>query len=130
MSTNQIINQTNVSNLIPSDINKTLNAIKDPKAFGDQLLEAEKQKLKKKLLGIVGQLKDALVEAIKKVADLEINHQKTLLSLNKKRNPPDIILNGEVIKGIPLLTEEEYQIALFNENENYKKAKNDLEKES
>ena len=129
MSTNQIINQTNVSNLIPSDINKTLNAIKDPKAFGDQLLEAEKQKLKKKLLGIVGQLKDALVEAIKKVADLEINHQKTLLSLNKKRNPPDIILNGEVIKGIPLLTEEEYQIALFNENENYKKAKNDLEKE-
>ena len=129
MSTNQTINQTNVSNLIPSDINKTLNAIKDPKAFGDQLLEAEKQKLKKKLLGIVGQLKDALVEAIKKVADLEINHQKTLLSLNKKRNPPDIILNGEVIKGIPLLTEEEYQIALFNENENYKKAKNDLEKE-
>jgi len=129
MSTNQIINQTNVSNLIPSDINKTLNAIKDPKAFGDQLLEAEKQKLKKKLLGIVGQLKDALVEAIKKVADLEINHQKTLLSLNKKRNPPDIILNGEVIKGIPLLTEEEYQTALFNENRNYEKAKNDLEKE-
>ena len=74
----------------------------------------EKQKLKKKLLGIVGQLKDALVEAIKKVADLEINHQKTLLSLSKKRNPPDIILNGEVIKGIPLLTEEEYQIALLN----------------
>jgi hypothetical protein len=129
MSTNQIINQTNVSNLIPSDINKTLNAIKDPKAFGDQLLEAEKQKLKKKLLGIVGQLKDALVEAIKKVADLEINHQKTLLSLNKKRNPPDIILNGEVIKGIPLLTEEEYQIALLNENRNYEKAKSDLEKE-
>jgi len=129
MSTNQIINQTNVSNLIPSDINKTLNAIKDPKAFGDQLLEAEKQKLKKKLLGIVGQLKDALVEAIKKVADLEINHQKTLLSLNKKRNPPDIILNGEVIKGIPLLTEEEYQTALLNENRNYEKAKSDLEKE-
>ena len=129
MSTNQTINQTNVSNLIPSDINKTLNAIKDPKAFGDQLLEAEKQKLKKKLLGIVGQLKDALVEAIKKVADLEINHQKTLLSLNKKRNPPDIILNGEVIKGIPLLTEEEYQTALLNENRNYEKAKNDLEKE-
>jgi len=129
MSTNQIINQTNVSNLIPSDINKTLNTIKDPKAFGDQLLEAEKQKLKKKLLGIVGQLKDALVEAIKKVADLEINHQKTLLSLNKKRNPPDIILNGEVIKGIPLLTEEEYQTALSNENKNYEKAKSDLEKE-
>ena len=129
MSTNQTINQTNVSNLIPSDINKTLNTIKDPKAFGDQLLEAEKQKLKKKLLGIVGQLKDALVEAIKKVADLEINHQKTLLSLNKKRNPPDIILNGEVIKGIPLLTEEEYQTALLNENRNYEKAKNDLEKE-
>jgi len=129
MSTNQIINQTNVSNLIPSDINKTLNTIKDPKAFGDQLLEAEKQKLKKKLLGIVGQLKDALVEAIKKVADLEINHQKTLLSLNKKRNPPDIILNGEVIKGIPLLTEEEYQTALLNENRNYEKAKSDLEKE-
>jgi len=129
MSTNQIINQTNVSNLISPDINKTLNAIKDPKAFGDQLLEAEKQKLKKKLLGIVGQLKDALVEAIKKVADLEINHQKTLLSLNKKRNPPDIILNGEVIKGIPLLTEEEYQTALLNENRNYEKAKSDLEKE-
>ena len=129
MSTNQIINQTNVSNLISPDINKTLNAIKDPKAFGDQLLEAEKQKLKKKLLGIVGQLKDALVEAIKKVADLEINHQKTLLSLSKKRNPPDIILNGEVIKGIPLLTEEEYQIALLNENRNYEKAKSDLEKE-
>lgn len=129
MSTNQIINQINVSNLVSPDINNTLNAIKDPKAFGDQLLEAEKQKLKKKLLGIVGQLKDALVEAIKKVADLEINHQKTLLSLSKKRNPPDIILNGEVIKGIPLLTEEEYQIALLNENRNYKKAKSDLEKE-
>jgi len=129
MSTNKTINQINVSNLVSPDINKTLNAIKDPKAFGDQLLEAEKQKLKKKLLGIVGQLKDALVEAIKKVADLEINHQKTLLSLNKKRNPPDIILNGEVIKGIPLLTEEEYQIALLNENRNYEKAKSDLEKE-
>ena len=129
MSTNQIINQINVSNLVSPDINNTLNAIKDPKAFGDQLLEAEKQKLKKKLLGIVGQLKDALVEAIKKVADLEINHQKTLLSLSKKRNPPDIILNGEVIKGIPLLTEEEYQIALLNENRNYEKAKSDLEKE-
>ena len=129
MSTNQIINQINVSNLVSPDINNTLNAIKDPKAFGDQLLEAEKQKLKKKLLGIVGQLKDALVEAIKKLADLEINHQKTLLSLSKKRNPPDIILNGEVIKGIPLLTEEEYQIALLNENRNYEKAKSDLEKE-
>jgi hypothetical protein len=53
MATNNTLNTTNVSNLIPSDINKTLNAIKDPKAFGDQLLEAEKFSQNEKISGII-----------------------------------------------------------------------------
>ena len=53
MSTNQIINQINVSNLVSPDINNTLNAIKDPKAFGDQLLEAEKFSQNEKISGII-----------------------------------------------------------------------------
>ena len=129
MATNNTLNTANTSNLIPAEINATVAIIENPKAFGDQIKELAKQKAIQAALGIVNKLKKEIEDVIKKKINLEINHIKKLYDLNAKVNPPDIILNGEITKGIPILTEEEYNIAVALENKNYENTKRLLQQD-
>lgn len=129
MATNNTLNTANASNLIPAEINTTVAVIKNPKAFGDQIKELAKQKAIQAALGIVNKLKKEIEDVIKKKIDLEINHIQKLYDLSSKAHPPDIILNGEITKGIPILTEEEYNIAVALENKNYEDTKKLLQKD-
>ena len=129
MATNNILNKTNASNLIPAEINAVVAIIENPKAFGDQIKELAKQKAIQAALGIVNNIKKEIEDVIKKKINLEINHIKKLYDLNAKANPPDIILNGEITKGIPILTEEEYNIAVALENKNYEDTKRLLQQD-
>ena len=129
MATNNILNKTNASNLIPAEINAAVAIIENPKAFGDQIKELAKQKAIQAALGIVNKIKKEIEDVIKKKINLEINHIKKLYDLNAKVNPPDIILNGEITKGIPILTEEEYNIAVALENKNYEDTKRLLQQD-
>jgi len=129
MATNNTLNKSNTSNLIPAEINATVAIIGNPKAFGDQIKELAKQKAIQAALGIVNKLKKEIEDVIKKKINLEINHIQKLYDLNTKAHPPDIILNGEITKGIPILTEEEYNIAVALENKNYEDTKRLLQKD-
>ena len=42
MATNNILNKTNASNLIPAEINAAVAIIENPKAFGDQIISKTK----------------------------------------------------------------------------------------
>ena len=129
MATNNTLNKSNTSNLIPAEINATVAIIGNPKAFGDQIKELAKQKAIQAALGIVNKLKKEIEDVIKKKINLEINHIQKLYDLSTKAHPPDIILNGEITKGIPILTEEEYNIAVALENKNYEDTKRLLQKD-
>jgi hypothetical protein len=122
MATNNTLNTTNVSNLIPPEINATVNIIKNPKSFGDQAKEYAKQKAIQAALGVADKLRKEIEDVVKKRIDLEVKHFQTLYDLSLKANPPDIIQNGEITKGIPILTEQEYQEAVAIENRKYIKA--------
>jgi hypothetical protein len=112
---------TNVSSLIPQDINKNLSAIKSPKAFGDQILNNEVSKLKTSALGRIETLKNDIKTLTQKIIDLEVNHNKNLLNLYNKAKPVPPIK--------PSLTEEEYQLAVNNENISYQLEKSLLQLE-
>ena len=74
MATNNILNKTNASNLIPAEINAAVAIIENPKAFGDQIKELAKQKAIQAALGIVNKIKKEIEDVIKKKINLEINN--------------------------------------------------------
>ena len=112
---------TNVSSLIPSNINNTLSQVSNPKAFGDQVINNSVTKLKISSLGKIEVLKNDIQVIVKKILDLEVKHAKTLEELNLKFNPPPPIK--------PLLTQEEYNQSVNNENNSYLKEKTLLQQE-
>jgi hypothetical protein len=119
---------SNVSNLIPPEINLTVNSIQKPKSFGDQVKNYAKQKVIQGALGIVDQLKNEIEDVIQKKIDLEVNHTEKLLDLNKKHQPSTFYQYGKAIEGPALLTDEEYNKAVALENANYEQSKKDLQK--
>jgi hypothetical protein len=112
---------TNVSSLIPSSINNTLSQISTPKAFGDQVINSSVNKLKTSSLGKIEVLKNDIQVIVKKILDLEVKHTKTLEELNFKFNPPPPTK--------PLLTQEEYNQSVNNENNSYLEEKTLLQQE-
>jgi hypothetical protein len=128
MATNSALNSINVSNLVPPEINAAVSIIQDPKAFGDQVKNYAKQKVIQAALGIVDKLKKEIEDVIKQKIDLEVKHFQTLYDLGIQANPPNIIQNGEITIGTPLITEEEYNYAVEIENQKYKKAQELFEK--
>ena len=128
MATNSALNSINVSNLVPPEINAVVSIIQDPKAFGDQIKDYAKQKVIQAALGIVDKLKKEIEDVIKQKIDLEVKHFQTLYDLGIQANPPNIIQNGEITIGTPLITEEEYNYAVEIENQKYKKAQELFEK--
>jgi len=112
---------TNVSSLIPSNINNTLSKVSNPKAFGDQVINNSVTKLKISSLGKIEVLKNDIQVIVKKILDLEVKHAKTLEELNLKFNPPPPTK--------PLLTQEEYNQSVNNENNSYLEEKTLLQQE-
>jgi hypothetical protein len=112
---------TNVSSLIPSNINNTLSQVSNPKAFGDQVINNSVTKLKTSSLGKIEVLKNDIQVVVKKILDLEVKHAKTLEELNLKFNPPPPTK--------PLLTQEEYNQSVNNENNSYLEEKTLLQQE-
>jgi len=112
---------TNVSSLIPSNINNTLSKVSNPKAFGDQVINNSVTKLRTSSLGKIEVLKNDIQVIVKKILDLEVKHAKTLEELNLKFNPPPPTK--------PLLTQEEYNQSVNNENNSYLEEKTLLQQE-
>lgn len=129
MATNNTLNTTNISNLVPPEINATVNTIHNPKAFGDQLKNYAKQKAIQASLGIVDKIRKEIEDTVRKKINLEVDHVKNLLELEKKGKPQKTIYRGEVIESEPILTEEEYNEAVAIENKRYEEAKLLLQKE-
>jgi hypothetical protein len=65
---------TNVSSLIPSNINDTLNKVEKVKAFGDQIPDGVKNKLKISSLGKEADLRIQIVQTTEDIIKLDLNH--------------------------------------------------------
>jgi hypothetical protein len=111
----------NVSSLVPSNINQTLSRIQLPSAFGSQLLDSAKQKIKQSALGPLEELKQKTEVIIKKQADLEVKHKVTLLKLDTQYKPIPPVE--------PSLSEDEYKLSVATENTRYQTEKDILQLE-
>lgn len=112
---------TNISSLIPSSINNTLSQISNPKAFGDQIINDKVQKIKNSSLNKINELKSQIQDLTQKIIDLEVTHANNLNDLLLKTTPPPPTQ--------PVLTIEEYQKAVINENNSYTEEKTLLQQE-
>jgi hypothetical protein len=112
---------TNVSSLIPSSINNTLSQVSNPKAFGDQIINDKVQKIKNSPLNKINELKSQIQDLTQKIIDLEVTHANNLNDLLLKTTPTPPTQ--------PVLTIEEYQKAVINENNSYTEEKTLLQQE-
>ena len=53
--------KSNLSQFVPREVNVTINAVKDPKAFGNQLVDSAKQYVKTTLLNAVDLIKKEIL---------------------------------------------------------------------
>ena len=112
---------TNVSSLIPAEVNQTLSNVQTPKSFGDQLVNNSKQKVQQSILGKTNELKSQIQDLTLKIINLEVSHANNLNDLLLKTTPTPPIQ--------PVLTIEEYQQAVINENKSYQEEKTLLQQE-
>jgi len=115
--------QSNISSFIPSSINNTISNIKNPQAFGQQVVDNVKQKVVGSVLDVVTKLKNEIERTILRKVQLEKTHIENLYKLALDKAPKTSYEFGRVIETPPLLTEEEYQLALIQENERYEAEK-------
>jgi hypothetical protein len=109
--------KNNVSPLVSPDILANLKTSQQPKAFGDQLLKAglaagANAALNSTIARLYQQKTDLITEGIQ----LDIQHQLTLQQLKTQNTPTKTDIP-------PPLSDEEYTIAVANENKNYETAK-------
>jgi hypothetical protein len=112
-------NNINVSSLIPSEVNNTLSNIKNPKSFGDQIIDNSKQKLLQSSLGKIEEIKSQIQDIVLRLVNLEVDHAKNLQDLINQLNPPPPTK--------PTLSVEEYQEAVNIENLSYQQEKQRLQ---
>ena len=115
--------QSNISSYIPADINNIVSAIKDPQAFGQQIIDNLKQKVIGSILDVITKLKNEIERTILRKIQLEKTHIENLYKLALDKAPKTSYEFGRVIDTPPLLTEEEYQEALIQENDRYQAEK-------
>ena len=115
--------QSNISSFVPSNINNVLSSVQNPQAFGQQILNGEKQKVIGGALDIVTKLKNEIERTILKKVELEVTHIESLKQIALDRMPKTSYEFGRVIETPPLLTEEEYQQSLIDENIYYQDEK-------
>lgn len=111
----------NVSSLISPGLTKTLTSTGLPNAFGDQVKEAAKKKVISAALGQAQILQQKLEDIIKKKLELEVTHKSNLNKLENQYQPKP--------PAKPTLTEEEYKVAVANENVRYAAEKESLNKQ-
>jgi hypothetical protein len=111
----------NVSSLVPTQINNTLNSVNLPQAFGDQVKDAAKQKIKQVALGQLDKLRKEAEDIIVKKTNLEVKHKSNLNKLEQQYNPKP--------PKEPLLTEKEYNAAVEAENISYELEKKTLQEQ-
>jgi hypothetical protein len=116
----------NLGQYLPPGLGTTLNNIKNPTVFGEQLLNQGKQAVKAAVLGIVDQLKQEISVLVLDLKNLEIDHRKKLIQLKIDSKPRVEINNNQVTNLPPLLTQNEYEVAVAAENALYDEKKQDL----
>ena len=112
---------TNISSLVPSSVNNTLSTVVSPTAFGNQIQDKAKQKLKQASLGKIEELKQKGEAIVQKQIELEKTHATNLQNLKNQYQPK--------APGTPTLTEEEYNTATTAENLRYQTEKESLKKQ-
>lgn len=115
--------KSNISSFVPADINNVISNIKDPQSFGQQILDNTKQKVIGSALDIVTKLKNEIERTILLKIQLEKTHIENLYKLALDKSPKTSYEFGNVIETPALLTEEEYQQALIQENDRYQAEK-------
>ena len=127
--TPQIPSKQNVAALTSPDIVANLKASQPPQAFGDQLTAAAiAAGTNAALNSTIGRLYKQKADLIKEGIELDIQHQKNLLQLEKLHTPAKQVVNGQVKDIPPQLNDEEYDAAVKAEDINYAAAKKNLEK--
>ena len=125
--TPQIPPKQNVAALTSPDIVANLKASKPPQAFGDQLTAAAiAAGTNAALNSTIGRLYKQKADLIKEGIELDIQHQKNLLQLEKLHTPAKQVVNGQVKNIPPQLNDEEYDAAVKAEDINYAAAKKNL----
>jgi len=122
--------KSNLSQFVPRQVNVAINAVENPKAFGDQLVNSAKQYVKTILLSAVDKLKREIENTIRKSINLEINHALNLRQLKIDSEPTSVVTSLSTVEVFPpVLTEEEYALAVIEENKNYELEKKLIDKE-
>lgn len=116
----------NLGQYLPPGLGTTLNNIKNPTVFGDQLLNQGKQAAKAAVLGIVGQLKQEISVILDDLKKLEFDHRKRLIELKLATLPGVQIVNNQAVQIPPKLTQNEYEVAKTTEDALYEEKKQDL----
>ena len=119
----------NVSALVSPDIVANVKASQQPQAFGDQLaVAAVAAGTNAALNSTIGRLYKQKADLIKEGIQLDVDHQKKLLQLEKLHTPAKKVVNGQTVDIPPQLNDEEYEAAVKVENANYAAAKENLTK--
>lgn len=119
----------NVSALVSPDIVANVKASQQPQAFGDQLaIAAAAAGTNAALNSTIARLYKQKADLIKEGIQLDIDHQKKLLQLEKLHTPAKKVVNGQTVDIPPQLNDEEYEAAVKVENANYAVAKENLTK--
>ena len=118
-----------VSALVSPDVVANLKASQQPQSFGDQLAAAAVAAgTNAALNSTIGRLYKQKADLIKEGIQLDINHQKKLLQLEKLHTPAKQVVNGQAVDIPPQLNDEEYEAAVKAEDINYAAAKENLKK--
>ncbi len=115
--------KSNISSFVPSDIGNTISNIRNPQSFGKQILDNTKQKVIGSALDVVTRIKNEIERTILLKIQLEKTHIENLYKLALDKSPKTSYDFGNVIETPPLLTEEEYQLAVIQENNRYEAEK-------
>lgn len=122
--------KSNLSQYVPRQINVAVNAVENPRAFGDQLINSAKQYAKTVLLSAVDALKREIENAIRRSINLEINHALNLNQLKIDSEPTSVVTSLNTVEVFPpVLTPEEYELAVIDENRKYEEEKKNIDKE-
>jgi hypothetical protein len=118
----------NIASLVSPSILSNLNSSTKPKAFGQQLINAGKQKvIQAATQSTIARLYEEKANLIKEGIALDITHQITLLKLQQDNTPAKKVVNGQTVDIPPKLSNEEYTKAVTIENINYNLEKKNIQ---
>ncbi len=118
----------NIASLANPSTISTLSSIQSPKAFGEQLTNiAVQQLIKAATESTLYKLQKEKADLIREGIELDIKHQLNIQQIEKNHTPAKKVVNGQTVDIPPVLSDDEYQKALANEEKNYLDSKKDLQ---